>query len=172
MANPKFVPLRAVGPLLSVITPPAEAHKARCVRSRGRAIPRRAGPLPTLPRAGPPGANDAQSLPGPPQAERAVTSPHGHFAWEGHSQFLGSVLGRPPPAQAPPEYGNVLPCPRQSGRPSLKLLAERILGIQVQQAEHCSVSVSQVTGATGLWVTGVMGLRVLDDRGDGPPGPV
>ncbi|XP_023382562.1 RNA exonuclease 4-like, partial [Pteropus vampyrus] len=29
----------------------------------------------------------------------------------------------------------------KSGRPSLKLLAERILGVSVQQAEHCSVSV-------------------------------
>lgn len=32
----------------------------------------------------------------------------------------------------------------KSGRPSLKLLAERILGIQVQQAEHCSVQDAQV----------------------------
>ncbi|CAI9175065.1 unnamed protein product [Rangifer tarandus platyrhynchus] len=31
----------------------------------------------------------------------------------------------------------------KSGRPSLKLLAERILGIQVQQAEHCSVQDAQ-----------------------------
>ncbi|ELV12658.1 RNA exonuclease 4 [Tupaia chinensis] len=30
----------------------------------------------------------------------------------------------------------------KSGRPSLKLLSEKILGIRVQQAEHCSVSVS------------------------------
>ena len=33
------------------------------------------------------------------------------------------------------------PFPLQSGRPSLKLLSEKILGIRVQQAEHCSVSV-------------------------------
>lgn len=33
----------------------------------------------------------------------------------------------------------------QSGRPSLKLLAGKILGIRVQQAEHCSVSVFWVT---------------------------
>lgn len=38
------------------------------------------------------------------------------------------------------------PLPWQSGRPSLKLLAERVLGIRVQQTEHCSVSVSRVTG--------------------------
>ncbi|KAM5328792.1 RNA exonuclease 4 isoform 1-T2 [Glossophaga mutica] len=31
----------------------------------------------------------------------------------------------------------------QSGRPSLKLLAERILGVRVQQAEHCSVQDAQ-----------------------------
>ncbi|XP_010997953.3 RNA exonuclease 4 isoform X2 [Camelus dromedarius] len=31
----------------------------------------------------------------------------------------------------------------KSGRPSLKLLAEKILGIQVQQAEHCSVQDAQ-----------------------------
>ncbi|XP_025331479.3 RNA exonuclease 4 isoform X1 [Canis lupus baileyi] len=31
----------------------------------------------------------------------------------------------------------------KSGRPSLKLLAERILGIQVQQAEHCSIQDAQ-----------------------------
>ncbi|XP_012637455.1 RNA exonuclease 4 isoform X1 [Microcebus murinus] len=31
----------------------------------------------------------------------------------------------------------------QSGRPSLKLLSEKILGIRVQQAEHCSVQDSQ-----------------------------
>ncbi|XP_035878361.1 RNA exonuclease 4 isoform X2 [Phyllostomus discolor] len=31
----------------------------------------------------------------------------------------------------------------RSGRPSLKLLAERILGIRVQQAEHCSVQDAQ-----------------------------
>ncbi|XP_051022143.1 RNA exonuclease 4 isoform X1 [Acomys russatus] len=30
----------------------------------------------------------------------------------------------------------------QSGRPSLKQLSEKILGIRVQQAEHCSVSIS------------------------------
>lgn len=29
----------------------------------------------------------------------------------------------------------------QSGRPSLKQLSEKILGIKVQQAEHCSVSI-------------------------------
>lgn len=29
----------------------------------------------------------------------------------------------------------------QSGRPSLKQLCEKILGIRVQQAEHCSVSI-------------------------------
>lgn len=34
------------------------------------------------------------------------------------------------------------PLPLQSGRPSLRLLAERILGISVQQVEHCSVSVA------------------------------
>ncbi|XP_029776880.1 RNA exonuclease 4 [Suricata suricatta] len=32
----------------------------------------------------------------------------------------------------------------KSGRPSLKLLAERILGLRVQQAEHCSVQDAQV----------------------------
>uniref|UniRef100_A0ABI7VUV6 RNA exonuclease 4 n=1 Tax=Felis catus TaxID=9685 RepID=A0ABI7VUV6_FELCA len=32
----------------------------------------------------------------------------------------------------------------KSGRPSLKLLAERILGIRVQQAEHCSIQDAQV----------------------------
>ncbi|XP_036983596.2 RNA exonuclease 4 isoform X2 [Artibeus jamaicensis] len=31
----------------------------------------------------------------------------------------------------------------RSGRPSLKLLAERVLGIRVQQAEHCSVQDAQ-----------------------------
>uniref|UniRef100_A0A452VES6 RNA exonuclease 4 n=1 Tax=Ursus maritimus TaxID=29073 RepID=A0A452VES6_URSMA len=31
----------------------------------------------------------------------------------------------------------------KSGRPSLKLLAERILGIRVQQAEHCSIQDAQ-----------------------------
>ncbi|XP_032489904.1 RNA exonuclease 4 isoform X3 [Phocoena sinus] len=31
----------------------------------------------------------------------------------------------------------------KSGRPSLKLLAERVLGIQVQQAEHCSIQDAQ-----------------------------
>ncbi|XP_026907547.2 RNA exonuclease 4 [Acinonyx jubatus] len=32
----------------------------------------------------------------------------------------------------------------KSGRPSLKLLAERILGVRVQQAEHCSIQDAQV----------------------------
>ncbi|XP_036892737.1 RNA exonuclease 4 [Sturnira hondurensis] len=32
----------------------------------------------------------------------------------------------------------------QSGRPSLKLLAERVLGVRVQQAEHCSVQDARV----------------------------
>lgn len=32
----------------------------------------------------------------------------------------------------------------KSGRPSLKLLAERILGLRVQQAEHCSIQDAQV----------------------------
>lgn len=39
----------------------------------------------------------------------------------------------------------------KSGRPSLKLLAEKILGVQVQQAEHCSVQDAQV--AMRLYVT-------------------
>ncbi|XP_016052054.1 PREDICTED: RNA exonuclease 4 [Miniopterus natalensis] len=39
----------------------------------------------------------------------------------------------------------------KSGRPSLKLLAERILGIQVQHAEHCSIQDAQV--AMRLYVT-------------------
>lgn len=52
----------------------------------------------------------------------------------------------PPPLSSllrpPPQRGRVLSTvPWQSGRPSLKLLAERILGLQVQEAEHCSVSV-------------------------------
>nr|XP_036276285.1 RNA exonuclease 4 [Pipistrellus kuhlii]KAF6277223.1 REX4-like protein, 3'-5' exonuclease [Pipistrellus kuhlii] len=39
----------------------------------------------------------------------------------------------------------------QSGRPSLKLLAERILGVRVQQAEHCSIQDAQA--AMRLYVT-------------------
>ncbi|XP_066222919.1 RNA exonuclease 4 isoform X2 [Saccopteryx leptura] len=39
----------------------------------------------------------------------------------------------------------------KTGRPSLKLLAERILGARVQQAEHCSVQDAQV--AMRLYVT-------------------
>ncbi|KAF4016827.1 hypothetical protein G4228_007862 [Cervus hanglu yarkandensis] len=39
--------------------------------------------------------------------------------------------------------GHALHNDLKSGRPSLKLLAERILGIQVQQAEHCSVQDAQ-----------------------------
>ncbi|XP_060009854.1 RNA exonuclease 4 isoform X1 [Lagenorhynchus albirostris] len=35
------------------------------------------------------------------------------------------------------------PLPWQSGRPSLKLLAERVLGIRVQQTEHCSIQDAQ-----------------------------
>lgn len=44
------------------------------------------------------------------------------------------------PAQAPAQPLSAV-LPGQSGRPSLKLLAERILGVSVQHAEHCSVSV-------------------------------
>ncbi|XP_011368302.1 RNA exonuclease 4 [Pteropus vampyrus] len=39
----------------------------------------------------------------------------------------------------------------KSGRPSLKLLAERILGVSVQQAEHCSIQDAQA--AMRLYVT-------------------
>lgn len=39
----------------------------------------------------------------------------------------------------------------QSGRPSLKLLAERILGVRVQEAEHCSIQDAQA--AMRLYVT-------------------
>ncbi|XP_019494844.1 PREDICTED: RNA exonuclease 4 isoform X1 [Hipposideros armiger] len=39
----------------------------------------------------------------------------------------------------------------KSGRPSLKLLAERILGIRLQQAEHCSIQDAQA--AMRLYVT-------------------
>ncbi|XP_049629647.1 RNA exonuclease 4 [Suncus etruscus] len=39
----------------------------------------------------------------------------------------------------------------KSGRPSLKLLAERILGVQIQQAEHCSVQDAQI--AMRLYIT-------------------
>lgn len=39
----------------------------------------------------------------------------------------------------------------ESGRPSLKLLAERILGVRVQQAEHCSIQDAQA--AMRLYVT-------------------
>ncbi|XP_006776591.1 PREDICTED: RNA exonuclease 4 [Myotis davidii] len=39
----------------------------------------------------------------------------------------------------------------QSGRPSLKLLAERILGVRVQQAEHCSIQDAQA--AMRLYIT-------------------
>lgn len=39
----------------------------------------------------------------------------------------------------------------QSGRPSLKLLAERVLGVRVQQAEHCSIQDAQA--AMRLYVT-------------------
>ncbi|XP_054989087.1 RNA exonuclease 4 [Sorex araneus] len=39
----------------------------------------------------------------------------------------------------------------KSGRPSLKLLAKKILGVQVQQAEHCSVQDAQV--AMRLYIT-------------------
>lgn len=32
----------------------------------------------------------------------------------------------------------------KSGQPSLKLLSEKILGLRVQQAEHCSIQDAQV----------------------------
>lgn len=56
--------------------------------------------------------------------------------------------------------------PLQSLRPSLKLLAERILGLRVQQAEHCSVSVSR-KGAK--W--GACGLRMTKEAATGMGGP-
>lgn len=64
----------------------------------------------------------------------AGTSSEGHWG-RGAVPRLGQLLQRPLPSAAAPVLSP------QSGRPSLKLLAERILGIRVQQAEHCSVSV-------------------------------
>ena len=65
----------------------------------------------------------------------------------GQSLSPGRAAGQPLQARpgevawvgASPSVLCAVPAP-QSGRPSLKLLAERVLGIQVQQTGHCSVS--------------------------------
>ena len=81
-----------------------------------------------------------QALPcGQAGVSRALGAPGASS--EGTLEVPGPGLSRwPPPAEAStPAWLRAVPW--QSGRPSLKLLAERILGIRVQQAEHCSVSV-------------------------------
>lgn len=79
--------------------------------------------------------------------------------------WVGAQRATPLPRQGlqrpHPSVAVRCPLPWQSGRPSLKLLAERVLGIRVQQAEHCSVSVSRVTG---LGIGGCAGPRA---RGEG-----
>ncbi|XP_059514432.1 RNA exonuclease 4 isoform X2 [Myotis daubentonii] len=57
----------------------------------------------------------------------------------------------------------------QSGRPSLKLLAERILGVRVQQAEHCSIQDAQAAMRLYITVKKEWERAVQDRR---PPRPL
>ncbi|XP_045145296.1 RNA exonuclease 4 [Echinops telfairi] len=62
--------------------------------------------------------------------------------------------------------GRCPPCapPLQSGQPSLKLLSEQILGLRVQQSEHCSIQDAQVAMrlyvlARKEWESGLKGKQ-------------
>lgn len=65
----------------------------------------------------------------------------------------------------------------KSGRPSLKLLAERILGAQVQQAEHCPIQDAQAAMRLYVMVKKEWELKAQDRRpattapDDAPPRP-
>lgn len=80
----------------------------------------------------------AEVLSAEPAPGRASSGRHQPQAVRGRSTRVGAC----------PSEAVCCPAP-QSGRPSLKLLAERVLGIRVQQAEHCSVSACWVTALGG-----------------------
>lgn len=56
----------------------------------------------------------------------------------------------------------------KSGRPSLKLLSEKILGVRVQQAEHCSIQDAQAAMRLYIMVKREWESTARDRR---PPAP-